>query len=457
MKKTKVNTNTKMKYTDSSNYQKHFSLDDRIKIQKIITEHRDENGKLTILLKDIGNMMLNDPSTISKEVKLHKIYVPRKEYETLSCHNAICENYTSCTKAAYINDCGAPCYRKKLGKCINNCQNFKEYICPNLRKFPWVCNGCPKVKGCRLNKYFYYSDQANKDYKQKLVSTREGINLTADEFKVLNHIVSSYVKSGQPIYHIFASNDLPVSQRTVYNYFEQGLLDAKNIDLRRKVAYKKRYQHKTDKTILRKIKQGRMYEDYQEYVKTNPDASIVEMDTVISATGSNKVLLTFHFVKYHFQLAYILNSKEVVNIIACVNDLCDRIGIEHFKEMFEVILTDNGPEFSDPESIEFEPETGELRCRVFYCHPYASREKGHCEKNHEYIRYILPKGTVFDFLTQDMCDLMMSHINSTKRPSVKGTPYDFMALAFGKEVLDLLKIKKIDSNLVTLLPTLLTK
>lgn len=457
MKKTKVSTNTKMKYTDSFNYQKHFSLDDRIKIQKIITEHRDENGKLTILLKDIGNMMLKDPSTISKEVKLHKIYVPRKEYETLSCHNAICENYTSCTKAAYINDCGAPCYRKKLGKCITNCQDFKEYICPNLRKFPWVCNGCPKVKGCRLNKYFYYSDQANKDYKQKLVSTREGINLTADEFKVLNHIVSSYVKSGQPIYHIFASNDLPVSQRTVYNYFEQGLLDAKNIDLRRKVSYKKRYQHNTNKTILKKIKQGRTYEDYQEYIKLNPDASIVEMDTVISATGSNKVLLTFHFVKYHFQLAYILNSKEVVNIIACVNDLCNRIGIEHFKEMFEVILTDNGPEFSDPESIEFEPDTGELRCRVFYCHPYASREKGHCEKNHEYIRYILPKGTVFDFLTQDMCDLMMSHINSTKRPSVKGTPYDFMALAFGKEVLDLLKIKKIDSNLVFLLPTLLTK
>lgn len=457
MKKTKVSTNTKMKYTDSYNYQKHFSLDDRIKIQKIITEHRDENGKLTILLKDIGNMMLNDPSTISKEVKLHKIYVPRKEYESLSCHNAICENYTSCTKAAYINDFGAPCYRKKLGKCINNCQDFKEYICPNLRKFPWVCNGCPKVKGCRLNKYFYYSDQANKDYKQKLVSTREGINLTADEFKVLNHIVSSYVKSGQPIYHIFASNDLPVSQRTVYNYFEQGLLDAKNIDLRRKVSYKKRYQHNTNKTILKKIKQGRTYEDYQEYIKLNPDASIVEMDTVISATGSNKVLLTFHFVKYHFQLAYILNSKEVVNIIACVNDLCNRIGIEHFKEMFEVILTDNGPEFSDPESIEFEPDTGELRCRVFYCHPYASREKGHCEKNHEYIRYILPKGTVFDFLTQDMCDLMMSHINSTKRPSVKGTPYDFMALAFGKEVLNLLKIKKIDSNLVILLPTLLTK
>ncbi len=104
-----------------------------------------------------------------------------------------------------------------------------------------------------------------------------------------------------------------------------------------------------------------------------------------------------------------------------------------------------------------EPETGEIRSKVFYCHPYASREKGHYEKNHEYIRYILPKGTSFDFLTQDMCDLMMSHINSTKRPSVNGSPYDFMALAYGTEILDLMKIKKIDSNMVILLPRLLTK
>ncbi len=456
MKKTKVSINTKIKYTDSSNYQKHFCLDDRIKIQKLITEYRDENGNMSIMLKDIGNIMSNDPSTISKEVKLHRIFKGRNKDSRLGAYNSICSNYKNCKIP--VGDFYHPhSLLKTTCKCVDRCNSFEEIKCPHLKKFPWVCNGCPKASSCYLNKYYYYADIAEKDYKQTLKETREGINLTPDEFKVVNHVVSSYVKVGQPIYHIFASNDLPVSQRTVYNYFEKGYLDAKNIDLRRKVSYKKRYQHKTDKAILKRIKQGRTYEDYQEYVKLNPDASIVEMDTVISAGDSRKVLLTFHFVKYHFQLAYILESKEVLNVTACINDLCNRIGLANFQKMFEVILTDNGTEFSDPESIEFEPENGELRCKVFYCHPYASREKGHCEKNHEYIRYILPKGTVFDFLTQDMCDLMMSHINSTKRPSVKGTPYDFMALAFGKEVLDLLKIKKIDSNLVTLLPTLLTK
>ena len=137
--------------------------------------------------------------------------------------------------------------------------------------------------------------------------------------------------------------------------------------------------------------------------------------------------------------------------------LCASIGIEYYKRLFEVILTDNGTEFSDPKAIEIEPETAELRTKVFFCHPYRSGKKGHCEKKHEYIRYILSKGTVFDFLTQDKCDLMMSHVNSTKRSSINVTTYDFMTLTYGTDVLDLLKIKKIDSNMVSLLPTLLTK
>ena len=455
MKKTKISINTKIKYLDSSNYQKHFTLDDRIRIQKIISDNRGINGKLTIMLKDIGNMMENDPSTISKEVKLHRIFKGRSNDTRLGSYNGICSKYKDC----YIkmNDLYHPhTFKKNCIKCVNSCNEYEEYVCPHLKKFPWVCNGCHKATSCHLNRYFYYADIANKDYKLTLSESREGINLTVDEFKELNHAISNYVKAGQPIYHILKSHDLPISERTVYNYVEKGYLDIKNIDLRRKVVYKKRYQNKIDKTILKKIKQGRTYEDYQRHIVLNPDSSIVEMDTVTSADGSNKALLTFHFVKYHFQLAYILNSKEVVNITACINNLCNQIGIDNFKRLFEVILTDNGSEFSDPDSIEVEPETGELRCKVFYCHPYASREKGHCEKNHEYIRYILPKGTVFDFLTQDMCDLMMSHINSTKRPSVNGSPYDFMALAYGTELLDLLKIKKIDSNMVILLPRLLT-
>ena len=75
--------------------------------------------------------------------------------------------------------------------------------------------------------------------------------------------------------------------------------------------------------------------------------------------------------------------------------------------------------------------------------------------NYEYIRYILPKGTNFDNLTQDKVNLMMSRINSTLRPSIKCSPYDYMLITYGKEILDLLQIKKIDSKEVKLQPNLL--
>ena len=38
----------------------------------------------------------------------------------------------------------------------------------------------------------------------------------------------------------------------------------------------------------------------------------------------------------------------------------------------------------------------EVRTRIYYCDPNRSDQKGALEKNHEYIRYVLPKGTSFE-------------------------------------------------------------
>ena len=65
--KSQLTINTKLNILNQK-ISKHFSLDDRIKIQKIITENRDDIGAMTILLKDIGNIFLNDPSTIQKKL-----------------------------------------------------------------------------------------------------------------------------------------------------------------------------------------------------------------------------------------------------------------------------------------------------------------------------------------------------------------------------------------------------
>lgn len=157
-------------------------------------------------------------------------------------------------------------------------------------------------------------------------------------------------------------------------------------------------------------------------------------------------------------LIYLLPYKQSKYVTQVFNELKDLLGVDEFKRLFEVILTYNGTEFSDPESIEIDFNTGEKLCSVFYCDPSCSWQKGSIEKNHEYIRYILPKGTSFASLTQDDWYLIASHINSTPRLSLNNnSPYDVAKLFLGERNIKKLQIEKIDSDNIDLTIRLLKK
>ena len=145
----------------------------------------------------------------------------------------------------------------------------------------------------------------------------------------------------------------------------------------------------------------------------------------------------------------LLSLKWILLLELYVTDVFNHIknilGIDEFKRLFEVILTDNGSEFFDPVSIELDLNSGNKVCNLFYCDPACSWQKGSIEKNHEFIRYILPKGTSFASLSQDDCYLIASHINSTPRLSLNNhSPYDAALFFLGIENIDKFKIKKID-------------
>ena len=85
----------------------------------------------------------------------------------------------------------------------------------------------------------------------------------------------------------------------------------------------------------------------------HPTASIVEMDTVIGTKGGQggKCFLTLLFRQFNFMIIYLMPYKKAVYVNEVFNQLKKTLGIDEFKRLFEVILTDNGTEFSDPESI----------------------------------------------------------------------------------------------------------
>ena len=92
----------------------------------------------------------------------------------------------------------------------------------------------------------------------------------------------------------------------------------------------------------------------------------------------------------------------------------------------------------------------------FFCVPNDSIQKGTIEKNHEFIRYILPK--VFLNITQKDCNLIMNNINSLCKDSLNGkSPYEAMLLLCDKDVLKLLDCYYIEPYNIYLTNNLLNK
>lgn len=156
-------------------------------------------------------------------------------------------------------------------------------------------------------------------------------------------------------------------------------------------------------------------------------------------------------------LMLLRDYNDSASVTACIDSLFDQLGRDTFTKLFPVFLSDNGSEFSDPIRIEYDwKETGEERTRLFYCDPSAPYQKGSCERNHEFVREIIPKGTSLDHLTQKDIDLVVDHISSYPRPSLGNkTPYDVFSFLYGQDTLRKLGIRKVAPARVTLHPSLL--
>ena len=390
----------------SNVYQKHLNLSKRIIIEKMLTEGAN--------FKTISEALGKSNRTISYEVLKHREKIP--------------------------------------GLKINN-KTFT--YCPKTDKPPYVCNGCPIRKGCRKTKYIYSAENANMDYKDLLSKSRLGIDLTNDEFINMNRIITEDIKNGHSFYMICRNhkNEFPVGERTLYNYVEKDYLDIINLDLPRKVRYKKRKKKQANITKDTKHRIGRSYEDFKEYINKNKYSEIVEMDTVEGIKGENEaVLLTLLWRRSNLLIAIKLDSKTCDNVTNAFNIIKEELGMELFHRYFQVILTDNGIEFSNPYDIENNgPDV--LKSHVFYCDPKQSQQKGKIEVAHEYIRKYIPKSTSFNDYTQGDIDLMINHINNTVREKLVkeygdlyDTPFKLHRTIVERKFFDVFDLYYIDSK-----------
>ena len=88
----------------------------------------------------------------------------------------------------------------------------------------------------------------------------------------------------------------------------------------------------------------RTYKDFERYMENHPEANMVEMDTVEGSKGG-PVLLTMLFRNCNFMLVSLLARNTQADVCETFEAMELVLGTETMRDLFEVILTDNGPEF----------------------------------------------------------------------------------------------------------------
>lgn len=396
--------------------------------------------------KKIANVLHRHPTTVSNEIKSNRTFIAGNYPGGNDCRKARqCEKRHLCDEEY----CNKRCRTCRKRDCHEICQGYVSQKCTKYDKPPYVCNRCKDKRICNKEKYIYSAKHAEAAVERRRSDSRRGIRLKGEKFNDLDKLVAKLINKGQPLTHIYAEHkdEIPISLRSLYNYIDLNEMTIRNIDLRRKTAYRKRRGNKRDKvkdSLNQIYRKGRTYEDYERAIKTLEDDIVVEMDTVKGVREKGKRLLTMIFRKNSVMLMFLMPDGKASSVKRVFDYLEMGLGIETFRKLFPIILTDNGSEFKRVEDIECIDELGK-RTSIYFCDPMASWQKPHIEKNHEFIRYAIPRKRSLNPYTDEDIHKLMNNINSTRRPSLGNrSPYEIAMEQNDKDFKDLWDLMEMD-------------
>src|SRR5574344_2331588 len=326
---------------------KHLTFEQR----KTISSGISHEYKLRI----IGENLLVDPTSISKEVKRNRIEIS---------------------------------FGLK-----NNCKK--------TQRWPYVCTGCKeRYSNCPFTKYKYDATKANEKANTNLINSRRGIDVDDYEFKQLDSIIKKGVDDNKSIYQIKIENNDTIKKciSTLYGYIDKGYLATKKSDLPYAVTYKKRkhnkkYEYSENNKIDRT---GHTYIDYLAFLHKHPGIYVWQLDFLGAVKTDNNNILSLILPNLQFPILDILLKPDSNKVVDFFDKIEERIGTETFMKIFPVILTDRDPCFSNIQGICFSKITGEERCKLFFCDPYVSNQKPNVENMNKQIRLFFPKGKSVD-------------------------------------------------------------
>ena len=432
---------------------KHMDKDSRVIIEEGI--RRGDSARK--IAREAGV----SPSTVTREVKANRTLKEKKRAPGANL-SVRCARRKECprvgTACAGCSSRAVRCRDCRTRSCIDACPDFELLMCPVTERWPYVCpEGCRKRQTCSYPRSRYRAEEAQAAHDARLASSREGIDLTADELERLNAVVAPLVGQGWSFEAICTElgDGLGVCLRSLYNYQADGILDISSVELPRKARLRPR-KRKRDQGRPRIDRSGHEYSDFLA-LPLEERARVVQGDSVCGRQQDAHDILTLHIVARHFQLYLRKRHADPSATVAALDRIERALGSRAaFEAAFGIMLLDRGTEFDDREGMERSClEPGERRCRVFWCDPQESNQKSEAERNHEQLRRIFPKGHVdMDALTDADVALACSHVNSYPLASISGCPFGELGSLLPEGALGRLGIVRIPAERVVLRPAL---
>lgn len=318
--------------------------------------------------------------------------------------------------------------------------HLKTIKCKKLDRFPYVCNSCyRRYTDCKYDQYRYEAQFAQDKADERLHNSRKGINVSKEEFEIINDLIKEGISRKESIYHIVNSHDINVSVPTIYRWIDNRLMTTTKMDLPYAVSFKKRkktiekYNYSSNKID----RTSRTYLDYLEYRRAFPGEYSAQMDFLGAIKSDSKSILTLTIPELHFVLLKIIENPTQHKVIEFFNRLEEELGTSNFNTVFPSILTDRDTCFIDFIGIEFSHITGEQRTKLFYCDAFKSSQKGNVENMNKQLRKYFPKKTSIDHFSDTQIKEINHIINNTKIASLGGfTPKEAFMKTYGIELLE---------------------
>lgn len=205
-----------------------------------------------------------------------------------------------------------------------------------------------------------------------------------------NKIVNEKWSPAAVIGYIRSNNlffESSICYKTLYNYIHAGLF--LNISEKDLLHYRK-----SKKEFVRVAKNNVVCTSIEERpaaVKERDCFGHWEMDTVVSGHSGTGCLLVLSERKTRLEIIRKIKNKTQLEVKRALDALEQSFPACAFSEHFKTVTVDNGTEFLNSAAIEYS-SSGNKRTDLYYCHPYASWERGTNENINKMIRRWIPKG-----------------------------------------------------------------